>query len=328
MKLNLIIGLIFALITAPAIAGKKVALVIGNAAYSVENGRLSNPVNDAKSISQRLKQLGFKVLYRSNLTDKEAMETAVEEFSGKIGGAEIALFYYSGHGVQRNGKNYLMPTQAKINNAGQIRHRAMNVSFLMDEMAVNSHGLSLVMLDACRDDPYPRDSKSSSSRGLARMSAPSGTIIAYATKPGATAADGIGKHSPYTEQLLRHLNDFSQQPIDDVLNKINVAVEDATGNKQSPRLEISPLRVVPCFAVCEEKNHVQSSPVDLSVPIKRTLSGRVDLSVPIKGRLSGPVDLSVPIKRVQDISKFKKYETATPNYVSQYKTVIDTGQSH
>ncbi len=201
------------------------------------------------------------------------MELAVEEFSSQINDAEVAFFYYSGHGVQRKGNNYLMPTRATINNAKQIRHRAMNISFLMDEMSVNTSGLSLVILDACRDDPYPWDSKSSSSRGLARMDAPSETIIAYATKPGSTAADGIGNHSPYTTELLNHLQTQSHQPIDNVLNKINVAVEDATDRKQSPRLELSPLRNVYCFAECVDTKtqryplYIKTRPADAIVRI-------------------------------------------------------------
>jgi formylglycine-generating enzyme required for sulfatase activity len=265
MKHISLMWLIMTMIAFPVYAGKKkVALVIGNADYSIDQGYLTNPINDASSVSERLEKLGFKVFYHPNLTDKEAMEVAVEAFSNHIGDAEVALFYYSGHGVQRHGKNYLMPTQAKINKASQIRHRAMNVEFLMDEMAVNHQGLSVIILDACRNDPYPRDSKSSGSRGLAKMDVNSGAIIAYSTKPGAVAADGVGRHSPYTAQLLKHLSEFPDQPIDDVLNKINVAVEDDTQKKQSPRLEMSPIRNVPCFGQCKDKvvnpdNHLKDS---------------------------------------------------------------------
>lgn len=246
---SLLLTLFFS-VAFPVSAGKRVALVIGNADYSIDNGRLANPVNDAKSLTERLREIGFKVLYKPNLANREAMETAVEDFSSQISDAEVALFYYSGHGVQRDGKNYLMPTQAKINNARQIRHRAMSVSFLMDEVTTNTQGLSLIILDACRNDPYPHDSRSTATRGLARINAPSGTIIAYATEAGTTASDGIGNHSPYTSQLLNYLNTHANQPIDDVMNKVSVAVEDATNRLQSPRIEMSPLRNIYCFTEC------------------------------------------------------------------------------
>lgn len=278
MKIILSSLLIFVttLLAPPVFAAKKVALIIGNADYSVANGRLANPVNDARSITKRLRELGFTVLYKPNLRSREAMEIAVEEFSSQISDADIALFYYSGHGVQRAGENYLMPTQATIRKARQIRHRAMNVSFLMDEMAENTSGLSLVILDACRDDPYPRDKKSLTTRGLARMDAPSGTIIAYATKPGATAADGTGDHSPYTAALLNYLQSHAHQPIDDMLNQVNVAVEDATDNQQSPRLESSAIRGTYCFAECQRDReavkqryplYIKTTPADARVRI-------------------------------------------------------------
>jgi len=254
-------------------SAKRVALVIGNADYSV--GRLNNPVNDARSLTKSLRDLGFIVLYKPNLASREAMELAVEEFAAKISGADIALFYYSGHGVQRKGNNYLMPTKATINKASHIRHRAMNVAFLMDEMTSHSSGLNLVILDACRDDPYPRDSKSGATKGLGRMDAPSSTIIAYATKPNATAADGSGLHSPYTLQLLRHLKTQADQPIDDLLNSVSVEVENDTQNQQSPRLEMSPLRGDYCFATCAGKQQaleplhftVKTTPADARVRI-------------------------------------------------------------
>jgi formylglycine-generating enzyme required for sulfatase activity len=231
-------------------AGKRVALVIGNADYSIANGRLNNPVNDATSVAAELTRLGYQVALKTDLNNREMMETAVEAFARNSVDAEIALFYYSGHGVQYNGENYLMPTQAQINNASQIRHRAMNVNFLLDEISAGG-GLHLVILDSCRDNPYPRDSKSSAAKGMARMDAPSSTIIAYATQPGATADDGNGKHSPYTQQLLYRLKTEPNKPINDVLNRVNVAVEDMTQQRQSPRLDISPLRNQYCFGLCD-----------------------------------------------------------------------------
>jgi len=300
---------LFLTLLSPLQAAKKVALIIGNADYNV--GRLNNPVNDARSLTKSLRDLGFTVLYKPNLASREAMELAVEEFSAQISSADIALFYYSGHGVQRQGNNYLMPTKSVINKASHVRHRAMNVSFLMDEMTSHSRGLNLVILDACRDDPYPRDSKSGATRGLGRMDAPSSTIIAYATKPNATAADGSGQHSPYTLQLLRHLQSQAHRPIDDLLNSVNVAVENDTQRQQSPRLEMSPLHNIYCFATCSGSQLSLSTQVQLTVKPSPS-----DASVRILNIVSKYQD-GIGLQTDKDY----KIEVARLGYKRQIKTV-------
>ncbi len=229
-------------------AANRIALVIGNADYSV--GRLNNPVNDAQALAELLESYQFEVIYKSNLKDREAMELAVGEFTEKLTGKEVGLFYYSGHGIQREGENYLVPTQANIDKPLVVPYRAMNVKFLLDSMTAAKPELGVVILDACRDNPFPHETKGGANKGLARMDAPSDTIIAYAAKPGGYAKDGEGEHSPYAQHLLLQMQSQPNQPIDKVLNKVNVAVEDQTHGEQSPRLELTPLRREYCWTPC------------------------------------------------------------------------------
>lgn len=231
-------------ITQIARKDSRLALIIGNSDYV---NKLANPVRDAESVKNELAKLGFDVMYYPDVTNKEDMEHRVDEFAEQLKGKEIALFYYSGHGVQHNGENYLMPTQAAIEQARQIKYRAMNLNYLMDAVRATNTELNIVILDACRNDPYPRDERSSL-RGLARIEAPSSTIIAYSTSPGKTADDGEGKHSPYTKALLYQLQQYADKPINELLNDVSIAVEDDTQKQQSPRLEQSPLRKKFCFA--------------------------------------------------------------------------------
>ncbi|MCK9197720.1 MAG: DUF1566 domain-containing protein [Syntrophales bacterium] len=182
---------------------RRTALVIGNSNYS--SSPLKNPVNDATDMAVALKRLGFEVILKKNVRHQE-MEEAVEEFGKRLRKGGVGLFYYAGHGVQVSGVNYLIPIGAKINKESDVKHHTVSAEKVLDEMAEANNGLNIVLLDACRDNPYARSMRSSS-RGLAIISsAPEGTFISYATGPGQTAKDGEGKNSPYTAALLRNIS--------------------------------------------------------------------------------------------------------------------------
>jgi uncharacterized caspase-like protein len=162
---------------------KRVALVIGNGAY--HDSPLRNPVNDARLMSATLKSLGFKVLTGENLNQKE-MKRIIREFGQQIKSSGVGLFYYAGHGIQSNGRNYLIPIGADITKEQDIELEALDAGYALAEMEAAQNRMNIVILDACRNNPFGRSYRSAN-RGLAQMTAPSGTFIAYATAPGSVA---------------------------------------------------------------------------------------------------------------------------------------------
>jgi uncharacterized caspase-like protein len=210
------------LIAAPE---RRTALVIGNSTYS--SGPLKNPVNDAADIAAMLKKLGFTVTLKRNARLQE-MDEAMEAFGNRLKRGGVGLFYYAGHGVQVNGTNYLLPIGAKINKEADVKYQAVDANKILDEMATANNGLNIVMLDACRDNPFARSFRNAL-RGLAIVSsAPSGTFISYSTSPGNVARDGDGRNSPYTAALLKYM----QEPgltISDVFINVRTKLKKETG---------------------------------------------------------------------------------------------------
>jgi hypothetical protein len=204
---------------------RRIALVIGNGAYS--SGPLKNPVNDATDMAAVLKKLGFIVTLKKNARLQE-MDEAIEELGNKLKRGGVGLFYYAGHGVQVNGANYLLPIGAKINKEADVKYQAVDANRILDEMATANNGLNIVILDACRDNPFARSFRSAS-RGLAIVSsAPSGTFISYSTSPGNVARDGDRRNSPYAAALIK----FMQKPgvtISDVFINVRTKLKKETG---------------------------------------------------------------------------------------------------
>jgi hypothetical protein len=204
---------------------QRIALVIGNSSYS--SGPLKNPVNDATDMAAMLKKLGFTVTLKRNASLQE-MDVAIEAFGNRLKRGGVGLFYYAGHGVQVNGVNYLLPVGAKINKEADVKYQAVDANKILDEMATANNGLNIVMLDACRDNPFARSFRNAA-RGLAIVSsAPSGTFISYSTSPGNVARDGDGRNSPYTAALLKYI----QAPgltISDVFINVRTKVKKETG---------------------------------------------------------------------------------------------------
>jgi len=211
-------------------AERRTALVIGNSSYV--SGPLKNPVNDAADFAANLKILGFVVTLKTNATHQE-MEDAIRAFGDTLKKGGVGLFYYAGHGTQIGGRNYLLPVGAKINKETDVKFQAVDAELVLAEMDSAGNNLNIVILDACRDNPFGRGFRSAG-RGLAIISdTPKGTFIAYSTSPGKVAEDGKGRNSPYTESLIRHMN-ISGLQIEEVFKKVRKDLGRKTGGQQVP----------------------------------------------------------------------------------------------
>ena len=215
---------------------KRLALIFGNSEYT--NGTsLRNPVNDANLIEATLKELNFEVLKHTN-AGKAEMEKALVEFTQKLPYYNVALFYYAGHGIQVDGVNYLIPIDAIIEEKTSCKWEAVSVTDIVGEFEKYPDNINIVILDACRNNPF-RSWVRGNEAGFRFISDVSGTIIAYATAEGATAADGSGANGLYTEELVKQM--LITQPVESVFKKTRVQVEQKSKGMQSPR-ESSGLR--------------------------------------------------------------------------------------
>jgi uncharacterized caspase-like protein/formylglycine-generating enzyme required for sulfatase activity len=206
---------------------KRVALVIGNAAY--KDAPLKNPVNDAKDMAATLRRLGFDVIEKTNVSQKD-INRAIAQFGEKLRADTVALFFYAGHGMQVRGKNYIIPVDAHITGEATVRAEAVDVDTVMDQLAVSP--MNIVILDACRNNPFERKFRSTGG-GLAQMDAPKGSLIAYATAPGKTAADGDSRNGLYTQELLKHIQ-TPGLPLEAVFKRVRNGVMAASGDAQTP----------------------------------------------------------------------------------------------
>jgi hypothetical protein len=237
-----VIGLIFfSLMVAEANAEKRVALVIGNGAYK-NVPKLPNPPNDAADVAAALRRSGFDVIFETNL-DQIGMQDASIRFAREARTADVALFYYSGHALQFAGINYLVPVDAALRDEADLRRMARADEILADLQQAKN--LRILVLDACRDNPFAEDLKRSIGRsrsidvgrGLAKMESPDGTIISYATQPGRTADDGSGRNSPYTTAFLKHIDD--RDSVTTVFQHVSASVYEDTKGSQVPELSLS-----------------------------------------------------------------------------------------
>jgi uncharacterized caspase-like protein len=214
----------------PAMAQeRRVALVVGNAAY--KSSPLQNPVNDSRAVSESLRKLGFDVVERQNV-GREGFAMAVREFGDKLRGASVGLFYFAGHGLQVKGRNYLVPVDADIAREDEVPYRSLDVNEVLDKMDSARTAVNLVVLDACRNNPFARSFKSAQT-GLAQMDAPTGTLIAFATAPGSVAQDGEGSNGLYTGALLKHIA-APGLAVEQMFKRVRVDVVNASKNQQVP----------------------------------------------------------------------------------------------
>ena len=218
----------------PALAEPRVALVIGNSKYGGDLPKLTNPANDAELMAGTLKKLGFDVIKVQD-ADLPKMKRAIIDFGTKLqtaGPTAVGLFYYAGHGMQVAGENYLIPLNANIQKAADTELEAIDAQSILKQMEFAGNALNILILDACRNNPLSRGMRSAD-QGLARMDAPMGSFIAYSTAPGATAADGKGRNSPYTLALAKAM-EKPGIPIEEAFRDARVEVIAATQKEQIP----------------------------------------------------------------------------------------------
>ncbi len=224
---------------APAIAagaaadGPRYALIIGNSQYGASLGRLPNPVNDAQNVASALRAVGFTVDLVTD-ADQKAMKRSISRFGERLSSARGAtgLFYYAGHGIQSRGTNFLIPVAAPIEREADLDLEAVAADTVLAQMEDAGAATSIVILDACRNMPLARSFRSAS-RGLARMDAPNGSFVAYSTAPGAVAADGDGRNSPFAAALIKQISQKGM-PIEVMFRGIRREVVAATGGQQTP----------------------------------------------------------------------------------------------
>jgi hypothetical protein len=223
----------------PAKADRRVAFVVGNGAYKNVTP-LPNPPIDAKAMAAMLRNVGFDVVEGTNLT-REKMTERLLEFGNKAQGADVALFFYAGHGIAINGTNYLLPVDADIKSEMDVKlGSAINIDLTLDQ-TMSDAKVKLVLLDACRDNPFaarlrsPKTTRSVNVQtGLAEMKSGEGTLLAFATGPGQTALDGQeGTHSPFTRALLANIAKPGVE-IQEAMTKVRAQVNEETNKGQLP----------------------------------------------------------------------------------------------
>jgi formylglycine-generating enzyme required for sulfatase activity len=225
------------LIAAPAMAEKRVALVIGNAAYQ-HAPALANPKHDAEGMAEALRALKFEVLLGVDL-DKPGIERLMQAFAEKVDGADVALVFFAGHGLQVNGRNYIVPVSGKLDRESDLLFHAVPLDSLQ-QLLEQGQRTNILILDACRDNPLARNlarsmgtRSSAIGRGLGETKAGIGTLIVYATQPGNVALDGQGRNSPFTEAMLKHLRTPGLE-VRQILTRVRAAVIETTKGKQVP----------------------------------------------------------------------------------------------
>lgn len=215
-----------------SVSGRKVALILGNSSYSW-GGNLANPKNDADDIGQALRDLGFEVASYKDVSLR-TFNNALDEFGQRINGADVALFFYAGHGVQLEGENYLIPTDARLQSSGEVKYECVPVGKLLAKMEGARTKTNILLLDACRNNPFERSwSRSINGNGLKAMDAPTGTFIGFATAPNTTASDGDGRNGTYTSAILQHIK-TPNLTLDQIFNRVNKAVQDNSKGRQIP----------------------------------------------------------------------------------------------
>ncbi|MGE0213243.1 MAG: caspase family protein [Parvibaculaceae bacterium] len=219
-------------------AETRIALIVGNGSYAHVSS-LANPVNDAKGVARVLEGLGFSVTLKVDVTQAD-LKSAIAGFTDAVaasGDGTLALFYYAGHGMQVAGANYLIPVDADIRTDRDVLLKAVPASDLLQTLQLAGSSINVIILDACRDNPFKSASRSIA-RGLARVEAPTGSLVAYATAPGQTAADGQGLNSPYSAALMKALVKRGQT-LEQIFKTVRVEVLAATAGRQTPWEESS-----------------------------------------------------------------------------------------
>jgi uncharacterized caspase-like protein len=230
--------LILALSLQPAAAEKRVALVIGNAAYR-SIGALANAANDARLLAATLRSVGFMLVGEGAQLDldKRGFERALEALGGELSSGDVALLFYAGHGLQVGGSNYLLPIDTSLREA-DIASQLINVDLVLREMKQAHTRLNIVILDACRNNPFEVTGLRVTSAGLAPMLAPAGSLISFATQPGSVAFDGDDDDSPFSKALAATMRRPGLDLIE-AFDEVGKVVMHMTGGQQQPWISTS-----------------------------------------------------------------------------------------
>ena len=314
MNRLLILSFIFLVNIVNSQEEKRLALVIGNANY--DKAALKNPVNDAALMKQTLEKLNFDIIYSTNLERDRDMKDKIIEFGKKRGDYDVGFIYYAGHGIQIEGENYLLPTKEKFNCEDDILNYGVNVQTIMKYLRNTSNSVNVLVLDACRDNPLeqlncPSSSRSLNNGGLAKLPAPTGSLIAFSTSANTTASDGVGDNSLFCKSLSTNL----LKP-DKTLNQIFQSVRSEvlmeskkTGRVQEPE-EASKLIGDYYFIKSDKLNFA-----------KKIISGEIDEDDLITMYGNKTVDLSISYyyNRGQSFFDEKNYLKAIENYEEAQK---------
>jgi tetratricopeptide (TPR) repeat protein len=220
---------------------RRIALVVGNSHYR-DVSPLKNPRNDARLIAKSLKSVGFELVDGGPQLDldKTSFDRVIQDFGNALQGATAALFYYAGHGLQINDSNYLIPTSANPTRVSDVDFQMVNIDTILHQMEGGGARLNVVILDACRNNPFGGSGLRALGGGLGQAQVPDGTYIQYAAQPHAVAIDGEGDDSPYSASLAKII----REPGIDIyhaLNRVGLDVKQQTGGKQEPWLAVSPI---------------------------------------------------------------------------------------
>jgi formylglycine-generating enzyme required for sulfatase activity len=305
-------GIIFA-----STSEKRLALVIGNSDYM--SSPLANPMNDAISMEAALKDCDFDVIRRLNLNE-QAMFEAIREFGNRLKRFDVGLFYYAGHGIQIKGINYLVPIEADVQAPDEVSFKCIEASLVTSKMETAGNRLNIIMLDACRDNPFR--SFRSTSRGLAAMEAPEGTIIQYAAKPGTQAIDyhkTSKNNGLYTSKLLKYIKTPGLNILD-MFQQVRIDVHQASKEQQTPcefnslmgKFYFKPLLasshtiVKPQVSMKTGAVHIETTPSQADIYINNQYRGQSPLD--LKGIKPG--DIRIQVKKSGYLSS-RKTETIT-----------------
>lgn len=214
---------------------RRTALIIGNSNYQ-QVGKLLNPVNDAQDIANTLQGLGFEVLLLRNASLRE-IDDAMSRFSQKLKQGGVGVFYYAGHGLQVDGENYLIPVDAKLDRDLDVRYETLPVGKILNVMEEAGNNANILILDACRNNPFKRkwaaSSRAIADGGLAAIEAVKGSYIAYATAPGKIAFDGQGRNGTFTSYLLKNIK-TPNLSVEGLFKRVRQGVALETNNRQIP----------------------------------------------------------------------------------------------
>ena len=266
-------------------AEQRIALVMGNEAY--EMAPLRNPGNDARALASVLRDCGFQVDLVIN-ANRYTMFKAIRTFGQRIEGGGVGLFYFAGHGIAVKGINYLIPVATEITSEEEVEIQALSVQSVLNKMEAARNRLNILILDACRNNPFGRGSRSGS-QGLAQVDAPTGSFISYATAPGATTSDGEGANGLFTEHLLKVMGQPGLK-VEEVFKRVRVNVKHASNDLQIP-WDSSSLTGDFVFRPGVEVAAPLPPPLPVSIPVPVLPAS---IPVPIL-----PVSIPVPVSKPQ-----------------------------